>query len=212
MPIMNKLFGLSLVAVFAVLMAACSDPAANVTAANVSEAKEVKKEEGKELKFSNENSKIDFRSNKAVSGGHDGGFNQFTGTVTVDGDKVKQVEVNIDMNGIWTDDDKSEKPKLTNHLKSGDFFDVEKFPTAKFVTTEIKEGGEGGTHTVTGNLTLKETTKSVTFPATVAYKDGKVTTKAEFKINRMDWKVEYKGAQDNLILNDVILKLEINAG
>jgi polyisoprenoid-binding protein YceI len=198
--------------VLLLVLAACSDPAGNVTAANVSDAKEVTKEEGKELKFSNENSKIDFRSNKAVSGGHDGGFNKFTGTVTVDGDTVKQVDVDIDMNGIWTDNDKPDEKKLTNHLKSADFFDVEKYPTAKFVTTEIKAGGDGGTHTITGNLTLKEVTKSVQFPANVTNKDGKVTCKAEFKINRMDWKVEYKGAQDNLILNDVILKLDINAG
>jgi polyisoprenoid-binding protein YceI len=193
------------------VLAACGDPAGNVTAANVGEAKEVTKEEGKELKFGNENSKIDFRSNKMVSGGHDGGFNKFTGKVIVDGDTVKQVEVDIDMTGIWTDDDKSDEPKLTNHLKTDDFFDVPNNPTAKFVTTEIKKGGDGGTHTITGNFTLRGVTNSISFPATITAANDKVTAKAEFKIDRMKWGVKYAGKQDNLIRDDVILKLDINA-
>jgi polyisoprenoid-binding protein YceI len=209
---MKSTFVLSVSAFLLFLLAACSDPAGNVTAANVGEAKDVTKETGKELKFSNENSKIDFRSNKTVKGGHDGGFNKFTGKVVVDGDTAKQVEVDIDMNGIWTDDDKSDEPKLTNHLKTDDFFDVPNNPTAKFITTEIKKGGDGGTHTVTGNFTLRGVTNSISFPANISVADGKVSAKAEFKIDRMKWGVKYAGAQDNLIRDDVILKLDINAG
>ncbi|MBX3473775.1 MAG: YceI family protein [Planctomycetes bacterium] len=217
---MKHLIVASLTASILLALSACSDPLANVAKANVAEAKEVKEEKatglGKELKFSHASGgEIKFMSGKRTAD-HPGGFSEFAGKLvtTDDGKGVKQVELEIKMDSIWSSDGTDGKDKtnvkLTGHLKSADFFNVEKYPTAKFVSTEIKEGGSGATHTVTGNLTIMETTKSVTFPATIKVDGGKVTATAPmFKINRNDWGITYKGMADNLIKDDVGIEFEI---
>jgi polyisoprenoid-binding protein YceI len=204
---------LVLAGAFIALMAtACSDPTANLTAANTGEAKEVTKAEGKEVSFNNENSKIRFHGAK-VTGSHKGGFHKFSGKAVLgdDGKSVKQVEVEIDMSSVWTDDPDKPNEKLTGHLKTDDFFDVPNNPTSKFISTEIKAADGANKYNVTGNLTMRGVTKSITFPATITVNDGKVTTKAEFKINRHEWKISYKGMEDDLIKDDVGLTLDINA-
>jgi len=97
-------------------------------------------------------------------------------------------------------------------LKTPDFFDVAKFPEAKFESTAIKAGGDkGATHTVTGNLTMHGVTKSITFPATIAVTPDTATVDATFAINRKDFGINYAGAADNLIRDDVVMKLAIRA-
>lgn len=207
---MKTTLTIGLMAVFGLLMIACSDATANYANTTAGEAKEVTKETGTELKFSGENSKINFLGKK-VTGHHDGGFKKFEGKAIVEGDTLKQVEVMIDMDSIWTDNDESDDPKLTNHLKTDHFFDAENHPDSQFISTEIKAGGDGGTHTITGNLTMRGKTKSITFPADVTLKDGKLAAKAKFKIDRQQWGVHFKGMEDNLIEDEVGLELEINA-
>jgi len=97
-------------------------------------------------------------------------------------------------------------------LKSPDFFDVEKFPKAKFVSTAIKAGGDNGaTHTVTGNLELHGVTKAITFPAQIKVDPDAVSVVAEFSINRKDFSIVYPGMPDDLIKDDVLLKLSLHA-
>ncbi len=97
-------------------------------------------------------------------------------------------------------------------MKTPDFFDVAKFPDAKFESTAIKAGGEkGATHTVTGNLTMHGVTKSITFPATISVTPDTATVDATFAINRKDFGINYAGAADNLIRDDVVMKLAIRA-
>jgi len=199
-------------------LAACGDPTANYTKAKTEAAKDAPKDTGtgKLLSFSNDGSKLNFLGAK-VTTEHPGGFDKFSGTVKLSGDdkNVAQVEVNIDMTTLWA----AEKGKgkedtiedLTKHLKSPDFFDVEKFPTARFMTTEIKAGGEGGTHTVTGNLTMRDVTKSITFSATIKVENDTATAQAKFKITRQDWGIVYKGKADDLIRDDVGLEFDIVA-
>jgi polyisoprenoid-binding protein YceI len=111
----------------------------------------------------------------------------------------------MDASSITADD-----PKLTEHLKTADFFDVAKFPEAKFESVSIKPGGDkGASHTVTGNLTLHGVTKAVTFPATISATPDAITVNSEFAINRKEFNINYAGAADNLIRDDVVLKLTI---
>ena len=156
--------------------------------------------------FSNDGSQVAFVGAK-ITGKHDGSFGAFKGTASVpDGDLTKaQVKVEIDTASVTTDAE-----KLTGHLKSGDFFDVAKFPKATFTTTSIKAGGDkGATHTVTGNLDLHGVTKSITFPATIKVVGDGLEVDAEFAINRKDFQLVYPGKPDDLIKDDVLLKLKV---
>jgi polyisoprenoid-binding protein YceI len=156
--------------------------------------------------FNQDASKVTWVGSK-VTGKHDGGFATFKGTVDLpDGTPEKgKVEVEIDATSLTSD-----TAKLTGHLKSADFFDVEKNPKATFVSTEIKKGGEkGATHTITGNLTIKGITKSVTFPATVALAGDTANVDAEFAINRRDFSLNYAGMPNDLIRDEVVIKLTI---
>lgn len=93
------------------------------------------------------------------------------------------------------------KENLENHLKSGDFFDVANFPTATFeVTSSVLK--EGKLH-ITGNLTLKAVTKSITFTATIVKEDGHSTLKSDtFEIDRTDFGITYKSKTINAALKD----------
>ncbi|CAN5925031.1 YceI family protein [soil metagenome] len=156
--------------------------------------------------FDQSASKVSFVGSK-VTGKHEGGFGTFTGTVDlVDGAPEKsKVTVDIDAASLTTDTE-----KLTGHLKGTDFFDVAKNPKATFVSTEIKKGGEkSATHTVTGNLTIKGITKSVTFPATINVAGDAASVDAEFAINRRDFQLNYAGMPNDLIRDDVLIKLAI---
>lgn len=158
--------------------------------------------------FSAAGSKLEFTGAK-VTEKHDGTFGEFSGQIDlVDGNPEKSsVSVEIVMSSLAI-----EPPKLAGHLKTADFFDVEKFPKATFASTSIKAGGDkGATHTVTGNLTLRGVSKSITFPATIKTEGDGVSVSAEFVINRKDFGIVYPGMPDNLIKDDVALQLTLAA-
>lgn len=211
----------------ALFLAGCPNPANDVPAAQVSEPAAAPSEAepttapaaGEEaaapeapaatttLAFSNEGSEVLFTGSK-VTGSHDGGFHVFTGAIElVDNDPLRSsVRVEIQTDSLFSDNE-----RLTGHLKSDDFFDVAQFPTASFQSTSIAAGGEGGTHTITGNLTLHGVTKQIAFPATVAMDGGNVSVTADFAINRKDFDIVFAGQPDDLIRDEVVIRLRIRA-
>ena len=193
-----------------VLVAACGNPATNKSQAVTGEASKATATPaaaGQRFPITPEHCKIEFIGSK-VTGSHNGSFQKFSGDINYTGDPTtSRVNITIDMNSITADD-----PKLTEHLKTADFFDVAKFPTAKFESTAIRAGGDkGASHTITGNLTLHGVTKSISFPATISATADAVTVNSDFAINRKDFGINYAGAADNLIRDDVVLKLTIHA-
>jgi polyisoprenoid-binding protein YceI len=111
---------------------------------------------------------------------------------------------------------------LEGHLKSTDFFDVEKHPTAKFVITSVapydstqqKSLLPGATNIISGNLTLKDSTLNITFPAQVAVTDNDLTAKAKFTIDRSAWGINYKtegSPEDWAISKDVVVGFDLKA-
>jgi polyisoprenoid-binding protein YceI len=191
-----------------VVVTACSDPAADQPRATTGAATQASPQNvaGTKYVITSQNSKIEFIGSK-VTGSHNGSFQKFSGEVDYAGaPENSRVSVTIDADSITTDD-----ANLTKHLKTADFFDVAKYPTATFVSTEIKPGGQNASHTVTGNLTLHGVTKSVTFPATISVTADVASVDAGFSINRKDFGISYAGAPDNLIRDDVVLKLTIRA-
>lgn len=100
--------------------------------------------------------------------------------------------------------------RLDKHLKSDEFFHIEQFPTANFTSTSIVEGGaNGATHTVTGDLTIRGKTKTITFPITVAGDGNMISAKTEFSLNRQDFDLVYAGQPDDLIRDEVVMQVDV---
>ena len=103
-----------------------------------------------------------------------------------------------------------------NHLKSADFFDVAKYPTAKFEITKVEtlQNDTSGTHKISGNLTLKDSTKNITFPARVSVGDAELKATANFNIDRNQWGIHFNNKEslgNNFIRPEVNLTLNIAA-
>lgn len=138
---------------------------------------------------------------------HDGGFEKFAGTLDVTDGNLSKVVVDIETPSIFSDDE-----KLTGHLMSPDFFNVETYPTARFEASTFEPyDSVGVTHMVTGNLTMLDQTKSIRFPANITVGENEVRATADFIIDRTNWGIVYPGMQDDLIRNDVRIKLDVNA-
>lgn len=195
-------------ALFALGLVSCDNPASKTTDATVKDAvakTDTGTEGGTKYVFT-ENSKIGFVGSK-VTGSHIGGFKTFSGHFTVkDGAPVgNDHKVVIEMESTFSDAE-----KLTGHLKSPDFFDVEKFPQSTFDVTELKKDSDTQ-YTVSGNFTLHGVTKNISFPATVTTASETVKINSKFDINRKDFGIVYPGKTDDLIRDEVIIELDLEA-
>jgi polyisoprenoid-binding protein YceI len=206
---MSRLLQILVILTPLLLAVACSNPASDRPRAVTSDAAPTSSAPATAERYSitPENSKIEFIGAK-VTGHHNGSFGKFNGTVDYAGQPEKsRVRITIEVDSITADD-----PKLTAHLKTPDFFDVAKFPQTTFESTEITPGGESGaTHTIKGNLTMHGVTKSIAFPAKIAVAPDAITVDSTFAINRKDFGINYAGASDNLIRDDVALTLRVRA-
>jgi len=156
-----------------------------------------------------------------VTGAHNGSVALKSGSVVVDGKKLAGGQFEIDMNSITVEDlQGGSKDKLTAHLKSADFFEVDKYPTAKFVIKKVsplKNDKEGNTHTVSGELTMKGKTKPLSFPARISVGDKSAEAVAKVKVDRTKWDVRYgsgkffKGLGDKMIHDEFTLDLDLKA-
>lgn len=155
------------------------------------------------------------------TGKHTGTFKIKEGSLNVKDGALTGGIFLIDINSLNNEDlagDAESKGKLEGHLKSPDFFDVAKYPTAKFEITGVEANTDSTkkdfTHIIKGNLTLKDSTKNVAIPARVTIDDKTVTASADFSIDRTLWGMNYKGPgnpQDWVITKAVALKLNVNA-
>lgn len=162
---------------------------------------------GKTFTIDTSRSKVNWKGAK-VSLAHDGGFRNYSGTITADNNQVTGVNIVIDANSIWSDNE-----KLTGHLKSDDFFSPATYPDMKFEASQFTKVDTipGATHMVTGNLTMRGKTNSVTFPATIELGSNEMKAKADFIINRKQWDIIYPGQPDDLISDDVRIIFDIVA-
>lgn len=156
---------------------------------------------------------------KKVTGEHTGYVSVDKGKVWVENKNVVGAEINMDLNSIVCTDltDDEWNKKLVGHLKSDDFFSVEKFPTAKFEITSMTKSSKAGEYDVKGNLTMKGATHEINFPAKVAMENGKVTAKGTAVIDRTKWKIQYgsgkffQGLGDKMIYDDFEITFDILA-
>jgi polyisoprenoid-binding protein YceI len=122
-----------------------------------------------------------------------GRFDTFEGTIVTAEDPLKSsVTASVDLNSISTG-----APQRDNHIRSADFFDVEKHPTMTFTSTGVR--ADGADFLLAGDLTLRGVTKPVTFNLEIngfgpdAYGGTRVGFSATTEINRHDWGVSFNG-------------------
>ncbi|MDF0720088.1 YceI family protein [Kaistella sp. PBT33-4] len=166
------------------------------------------------------NSRIEwkgFKVFKSENTSHFGTIKFETGDVTVKDGQLESGKFVADMTTLENVDLKSDaeqKSKLEGHLKSGDFFEVEKFPTASYEITNVTPLSEGDYNTLLdGNLTIKGITKPVKFNANVAVSQGEVSIATEpTDIMREDFGVKFQvPVQNGLIKNEVNVQIRIKA-
>ncbi len=169
-------------------------------------------------------------------GYHKGGFDprfgtlKSVGTVAVKEGTITGGSFTMDMNSLSTDPKAVDPAKsggktatdLDGHLKTADFFEVAKYPTAKFEITGVtvfdaakdKSVIADATHIISGNLTIKDKTVNVTFPAKVNVTENEVNVQSKFTINRQNWGLTYgtEGSpKDWMISQEVDMDLNISA-
>ncbi|MCB1179403.1 MAG: YceI family protein [Leptospiraceae bacterium] len=174
------------------------------------EKKEVK---GNSMPLNLEKSSLRWTGRK-VTMNHTGTVKIKEGNVVLDGDKITGGKVVIDMSTIVDEDltNPEYKNKLETHLKSEDFFDIEKFPTSTFEIVTVTDPTADGSVNITGNLEIRGISKSITVPAKIEIDENKKPTAAstKFNIDRTDWGIVYKGMADDLIANEVNFDLKLS--
>ena len=132
------------------------------------------------------------------------------GELMIEKGQLVEGTVEVDMNTIEYKD-KESKNTPVKHLKSPDYFDVEKFPISTFSITKVAYAVRGNIK-VTGNLTIKGITKPVTFPAKIEVKDGIVKANGKLVIDRTQWGIRYRSGKfyDNLADQTVSDDFEIH--
>lgn len=127
-----------------------------------------------------------------VTGEHAGTLKVKSGDLNFTDGKLTGGNFVIDMASLAVTDLKGGMAnKLAGHLKSPDFFGTEKYPTAKFEITKVVSRGKVGEYKITGNVTIKETTKEIKFNAFVTETEGVKTAKADITLDRSDYNVRY---------------------
>ena len=144
-----------------------------------------------------------------------GQFNEFEGSITIDGENPNNssVEVTVHANSIDTNNDMRD-----GHLRSNDFFDIDTYPTLSFKSTTVEASEEE--IVVTGDMTIKGVTKEITItldwtgPVTDPYGVDRLGFETSFSINRQDYGVSFSApleAGGVLVSDKVKIELDIAA-
>ena len=212
----KNVLNIFIVAVLAIAVVGCK----KAKEANTSDAEAATVAESTSEKFVANvgSSTIEWKGFKPT-GTHSGTIAISNGIVTLNDGNIHSGTFLIDMNSIVNTDMPAEdegNAKIVGHLKSADFFDVAKFPSAAFEVTgsEVKNGKT----MLSGNLNLKGVKNNITFPVSVSQNGDMLTLSSEaFTIDRSKWNVQYgsKSFFDNLgdkfINDDIELKITVKA-
>uniref|UniRef100_UPI0040487AC8 YceI family protein n=2 Tax=Roseivirga sp. TaxID=1964215 RepID=UPI0040487AC8 len=225
-------------------VASCGSKGSTV---ETSDAKEVASAaEATALAVNVDNSIVTWIGSKPA-GKHNGTIGISSGEIKVSGNEIVAGNFVIDITSLKNLDipaDNENNAKLVGHLMSADFFDAATHSTATFEVTSVAVFNAADlaadneefktdyapakmseimvanpTHMISGNLTMRGTTKNITFPASVSIADGVIKAAANFNINRTDWGLMYGDeasavdkAKDQFIYNTVNVGFELEAG
>lgn len=153
-----------------------------------------------------------------VTGEHTGNVKLKNGSLQFADGKLSGGSFEVDMNSITCTDMQGEYgDKLIGHLKSEDFFGVDKYPTAKFTITRTIPQDTKGNYKIIGNLKIKESTQEVKFFANVSEQGGMVKATGTLKVDRSEYDIRYGSGSffDNLgdktIYDEFDLQVELMA-
>lgn len=143
-----------------------------------------------------------------------------SGSFTVTDGNITAGALEINMGSISVDDipvEKEENGKLVGHLSAPDFFDVAQFPSAAFAVKSVAASSGEGTHTITGDLTIKGVTEEISFPVTVSAEGSSVMVNGSMVFDRTKFGVSYSSGsladvlKENVISDDVKLEFNLTA-
>jgi polyisoprenoid-binding protein YceI len=162
------------------------------------------------------NSNIQWIGRK-VTGEHSGRIQAAGGFIVLSDGKLNSGEILINMQSITVDDIENPKwnQKLVDHLNNEDFFNVEKYPTAKFIFNEFK--GKGADTHVSGTMTILDKTVPTSFILNVVADQDSSYTTGTVNIDRSKFGIKYKSKSffsdlgDNFISDDFTLNFKIIA-
>lgn len=208
-----------------IFVAAC-EQAPKADKATITEAHPVKESEGSPYLVDTDRSEIQWIGTKPT-GKHIGIFKIQEGKLFVKDTLITGGNIIIKMNSLENMDlsktDTVLQRKLENELKGPLFFDVANFPVATFEITNVSDfspsvGNEvlmkNANYTIQGNLTIKNITKNISFPAIIKFEGSEITALANFNIDRTLWGMTYradKSMQDKLINSAVNIEFRLKA-
>ena len=159
-----------------------------------------------------------------VGKNHPGTFRLASGNVAINNNQITGGQFTINIKSMDMEQKETMfQTKLKPHLLSGDFFDAEKFGTAKFEITKVEPYQAnsadtsivaGANFNVSGNFTLRDVTKNITFPAKIDLDGNTLKAKANFDIDRTQWQMNYgndKTLKDKFISETVNIELDLQA-
>ena len=206
-------------AVIGMALTSCSD-GTQVEASDAENVNLVENAETVAYNSVNEGSKLDWGAS------HFGGAAPRFGIISlksaeflVNDNALTNANVEIDMSTLRVDnfeEDTAQQTQLTGHLVSADFLDVPNHPTSTFELTGIEATEGDFNSTLTGNLTIMNISKSISFKADVNISDDEISMKSEkFILDRTDWELVYniEGSEgvpiDYIISNDLEFTIDV---
>lgn len=143
-----------------------------------------------------------------------GKFTHYEGTIDFDRTNLTETKINVTIQAASIDTNNADRDK---HLRTPDFFDVEKYPTITFTSHSIRENGDQ--YVITGDLTIKGTTRAIEIPVEIAgpirlHGESIIGITGETKINRQDFGITWNQQMDQggyVLGDDVTLDIKVEA-
>ena len=144
-----------------------------------------------------------------------GSFNDFEGQVVLDGDDPSRSTASVTIQVASID---TRSPQRDEHLRSNDFLAINEFPTITFVSSAVRQAGEG--FELDGDLTLRGVTRPLTIPftyegsATDVYGNLRVGFEGSVAISRKDFGVTWNAVLETggvMVSDKIVLEFEVSA-
>jgi polyisoprenoid-binding protein YceI len=136
----------------------------------------------------------------------DGTFKGLEGVIEFDPAQPGNARFNVSVDANAVDTNSGLRD---NHLRKKEYFDVKTYPRIRFVSTRVAAGAKTGEYVIIGNLTIKSTTKEISFPFTYSLMDGNPVFRGQFPLNRRDFSV---GGGSLSLSDNLVVLLQIVTG